>query len=189
MARAGITLPVLTRAAADVADEIGFDRLTVSAVARRLGVKDPSLYAHIGNAHELKVRVALLALDELADKAAEAIAGRSGRDALTAFADAYRDYAHAHPGRYAATRFDLDLETALASAAPRHSQLTRALLRGYDLPEPAQTDAIRFLGAAIHGYIALELTGAFSHTPRPTASSWSWTLAALHTALSAAPRA
>ncbi|GAB2824994.1 TetR/AcrR family transcriptional regulator [Actinocorallia aurea] len=187
MARSGITLDGLTRAAADLADEVGFEHLTVSAVARRLGVKDPSLYAHISSAHDLKTRVALLALEELADRAAEALAGRAGKDALFAFANAYRDYAHAHPGRYAATRFDLDPETALASAAPRHSALTRSLLRAYPLSEPAQTDAIRFLGAALHGYITLELTGAFSHTQRPTASSWTWTLTALHNALAATP--
>ncbi|WP_141582921.1 TetR/AcrR family transcriptional regulator [Actinomadura sp. WMMA1423] len=176
MARAGITAERLARTAAELADEIGFDRLTVSAVARRLGVKDPSLYAHIENARELKVRVALLALEELADRVAGAVAGRAGRDALVACAGAYRAYAAEHPGRYAAARFELDPRTAAASAGPRHAEMTRAILRGYDLPEPDQTDAVRFLGSVFHGYVSLELAGAFGHTPREADASWSWAL-------------
>jgi AcrR family transcriptional regulator len=183
MARAGITGERLTETAAELADEIGFDKVTVSAVARRLGVKDPSLYAHIENARELKVRVALLALEELADKAAAALAGRAGKDALVAFANAYREYAKKHPGRYAAAQFELDPETAANSAAPRHAEMTRAILRGYDLPEPDQTDAVRFLGGTFHGYVSLELAGGFRHTPREADSSWAWALDTLDSAL------
>ncbi|MEO3784098.1 WHG domain-containing protein [Actinocorallia sp. B10E7] len=183
MAGAGITGERITRTAAELADEIGFDKLTVSAVARRLGVKDPSLYAHIENARELKVRVALLALEEMADRAAAALAGRSGKDALVAFADAYRDYAKEYPGRYAAARFELDPQTAAGSAGPRHSEMMRAILRGYELPEPDQTDAVRFLGGAFHGYVSLEMAGGFRHTPREADASWAWTLDTLDLAL------
>ncbi|MGP3919922.1 TetR/AcrR family transcriptional regulator [Nonomuraea sp. 10N515B] len=183
MAREGITGERLTRTAAELADEIGFDKLTGSAVARRLGVKDPSLYAHIRNARELKVRVALLALEELADVAAAALAGRAGKDALVAFANAYRDYAKQHPGRYAAARFELDPETAATSAGPRHTEMMRAILRGYDLPEPDQTDAVRFLGSTFHGYVSLEMAGGFRHTPRDADASWAWALDTLDFAL------
>lgn len=183
MARAGVTVERLTRTAAELADEIGFDQLTGSAVARRLGVKEPSLYAHISNARELKVRIALLALEELAYQAAAALAGRAGKDALVALANVYRDYARNHPGRYTASRYELDPQTAAGSAGPRHNEMFRALLRGYDLPEPDQTDAVRFLGAAVHGYVSLEAAGSFSHTPRDTDASWAWTLDTLHLAL------
>ncbi|MBW8481238.1 TetR/AcrR family transcriptional regulator [Actinomadura parmotrematis] len=183
MARAALTPERLTRTAAEVADEIGFDALTVSAVARRLGVKDPSLYAHIRNARDLKMRVALLALEELADRAAAALAGRAGRDALVAFAGAYRSYAKEHPGRYTAMRFELDADAAEDSAAPRHSALTRALLRGYGLPEPAETDAVRLLHGAFHGYVDLEIAGGFGHGPRSADASWAWILDTLDAAL------
>ncbi|GAA4233818.1 TetR-like C-terminal domain-containing protein [Actinomadura meridiana] len=183
MARARITPEHLARTAAELADEIGFDQLTVSAVARRLGVRDPSLYAHIENARELKVRVTLLALEEMADKVADAVAGRAGRDALAACADAYRDYARSHPGRYAAARSELDPETAARSAGPRHAAMMRAVLRGYDLAEPDETDAVRFLGSVFHGYVSLESAGAFRHTARETDASWSWTLDTVDAAL------
>ncbi|GAA3463975.1 TetR/AcrR family transcriptional regulator [Saccharothrix longispora] len=180
MARAGVTAERLTRAAADLADEVGFHNVTVSALARRFGVRDASLYSHVRNAQELRERVAVLALAELADDVASALAGRAGKDALVAFADTYRRYAREHPGRYAAMQVRLPPDVALASAARRHSDMTRAILRGYDLPEPAQTDAIRLLHSTFHGYTTLEAAGGFLSHPRDTDTSWSRTLDALH---------
>lgn len=183
MARAGVTAERLAEAAAELADEVGLENLTVAELARRFGVKDASLYSHIRNAHELRIRVALLALAELADRVAAALAGRAGKDALVAFADAYRDYAREHPGRYAAMHIELDPETAKASAARRHSDMTRAILRGYSLPEPDQTDAVRLLGSTFHGFVSLEKTGGFRHHPRAADESWGRVLDTLDVAL------
>jgi AcrR family transcriptional regulator len=189
MPRAGVTAERLARAAAELADEVGFENVTVSALARRFGVKDASLYSHIRNAQDLRVRVALLALAELADRVADALAGRAGKAALTAFADAYRDYAKQHPGRYAAMQLELDPETAATSAAVRHSEMTRAILRGYQLSEPGQTDAVRLLHSAFHGYVSLERAGGFRHTPRDVDASWSAALDALDVVLRNWPQA
>lgn len=176
MPRAGLNAERLARAGAELADEAGFDKVTVPALARRFDVATASLYAHIRSSHDLKVRIALLALEELADRVAEAVAGRAGKDALLAFAGAYRDYAKEHPGRYAATRLPLDAETAAASAGVRHARMTRAILRGYDLGEPEQTHAVRMLGGMFHGFVSLELAGGFSHSAPGAEESWTWIL-------------
>ncbi|MFC6080116.1 TetR/AcrR family transcriptional regulator [Sphaerisporangium aureirubrum] len=183
MARAGVTAERLTRAAADLADEIGFENVTVSALARGFGVQPAALYSHVKDMRDLKVRVATLALTELADRAAAALAGRAGRDALVAFANAYRDYAKAHPGRYAAAQIELDPESPAAGPARRHSEMTRAILRGYELPEPGQTDAIRMMHGTFHGYVSLEKAGGFRHHPRDVDASWARTLDALDAVL------
>lgn len=172
MARAGLTPDRLTRAGAELADEVGFDQVTVSALARRFDVKVASLYSHLKNSHDLRTRIALLALEELADRGAAALAGRAGKDALGAFADVYRDYARAHPGRYAAAQYRLDPEAAAASAGGRHARMTRAILRGYDLTEPDQTHAVRLLGSVFHGYVSLEAQGGFSHSAPDSQESW-----------------
>ncbi|MER6267521.1 WHG domain-containing protein [Streptomyces sp900105755] len=179
MARAGLSTERLVRAGAELADEAGFDQVTVSALARRFDVKVASLYSHVKSSQDLKTRIALLALEELADRAADALAGRAGKDALVAFADVYRDYARAHPGRYTAARLRLDPETAAASAGVRHSQMTRAILRGYDLAEPDETHAVRLLGSVFHGYVDLELSGGFSHSAPDSQQSWTRVLDAL----------
>ncbi|MEU7317656.1 WHG domain-containing protein [Streptomyces sp. NPDC007083] len=172
MVRAGLTTERLIRVGAELADEVGFDQVTLSELARRFDVKVASLYSHLRNSQELKTKIALLALEEMADRAAEALAGRSGKDALTAFANVYRDYAREHPGRYAAAQTRLDPETAAAGAGIRHSRMTRALLRGYDLAEPDQTHAVRLLGSVFHGYVSLEMGGGFSHSAPDTQQTW-----------------
>ncbi|MCU1405861.1 MAG: Transcriptional regulator [Glaciihabitans sp.] len=181
--RAGLTPERLTIAAAELADEVGFDGVTVSAVARSFGVKDASLYSHIAGAHDLRSRVAVLALAQLADRVAAALAGRAGKDALVAFANAYRSYAHEHPGRYAATQMQLEPEVLLASAARRHAEMSRAILRGYALEEPDQTDAVRLLGATFHGYVTLERSSGYANTPRSADASWNRSLDALDSLL------
>jgi AcrR family transcriptional regulator len=179
MVRAGLTPERLALAGAELADEVGFDQVTVSALARRFDVKVASLYSHVKNSHDLKTRIALVALEELADRGAAALAGRAGKDALTALANVYRDYAREHPGRYDAARFRLDPEAAAASAGRRHSAMSRAVLRGYDLTEPDQTHAVRLLGSVFHGYVSLEAAGGFSHSAPDSQESWSRILDAL----------
>lgn len=202
MARAGLTAGRLTRAAADLADEVGFDKVTVSALARRFGVKDASLYSHVKNLNELRTRVALLAAREFADRTGPALAGRAGKEALAAFAHAYRDFARAHPGRYAATQIQLDPDVlAVLCADPRDPapaddlrrgremiELTYAMLAAYRLAEPDLTDAVRLLRSTFHGYASLEAIGGFGH-PRDVGASWERAVDALHVALEHWPAA
>ena len=179
MGRVGLTTRRLVLAGAELADEVGFEHVTVSELARRFDVKVASLYAHVRNSQDLKTRIALFALEELADRAADALAGRAGKDALTAFADVYRDYGREHPGRSAAARLRLEPETAAAGAGVRHAQMTRAILRGYELKEPDQTHAVRLLGSFFHGYSSLELAGGFDHSLPDSDETWTRLLDAL----------
>ncbi|MFE9426576.1 TetR/AcrR family transcriptional regulator [Kitasatospora sp. NPDC006697] len=183
MARAGLTAARLTEAAARLADEKGLDRLTVSGLAREFGVKDASLYSHVRNLRELRVRVALLAAEEMSERIALAVAGRAGKDALLAFADAYREFALAHPGRYAAAQLQFEPEEIAGSVGfARGVELTRRVLRAYGLAEPDLTDAGRLLRAAFHGYIHLELNQGFADS-RVVEESWRRSLEALHITL------
>lgn len=181
--RAGLNADRLVTSGAELADAEGFEAVTVSALARRFGVRSASVYSHLASTHDLRTRIALLALAELADRASAALAGRSGRDALVALADTYRDYAREHPGRYAATLLRLDPETAASSAGPRHASMARAVLIGYDVPDPDRTNAVRLLGSMIRGFVDLELAGAFDHSTPDAETSWRRCLDALDTLL------
>jgi len=182
MARAGVTVEGLVHAAAELADEVGFDNVTVSALARRFEVTVASLYSHIKNADELRTRVAALALTEMADRASDALAGRAGKDALVAFAGTYRAYAKQHPGRYAAARIRVTPDSVAAKPALRHTELSRAILREYQLPEAEQTHAVRLLGSTFHGFASLEIAGSFANSG-DIDTSWDRAIDALHAAL------
>ena len=73
MARVGLTGERLARAGAELADEVGFEQVTVSALARRFGVQVASLYSHVRSSDDLKARIATVALTELADQTAAAL--------------------------------------------------------------------------------------------------------------------
>ncbi|MGW2209844.1 TetR/AcrR family transcriptional regulator [Streptomyces sp. NPDC001781] len=188
MARAGITAGRLVAAAAELADEAGFEQVTLSALARRFGVKDASLYSHVRNLNDLRTRLALYAGGELIDRIAAAVAGRAGRDALAAFANAYRAYALEHPGRYAATQIRVDQSLVADSPALRRTaEITNGMLRAYGLSEPDLTDAVRLLRSTFHGYCVLESAGGFG-AGRAVDASWDKGVEALHRALEHWPR-
>ncbi|MFD6161972.1 TetR/AcrR family transcriptional regulator [Nocardia sp. NPDC060256] len=183
MARAGLSAERVTRAAADLADEIGFDNVTMSALAKKFGVKDASLYSHVKNLQELRARVAMLAATEKTDLLASAVAGRAGRDALAAFANTWREYALQYPGRYTATQTPVPPGVIEPDpGAMRGIELTYRMLRAYGLTEPDLTDAVRLLRSTFHGYAALEATGGFAHS-RDTNASWERIIDALHVTL------
>ncbi|MDQ0687010.1 AcrR family transcriptional regulator [Streptomyces achromogenes] len=192
MPRVGLTTDRLVEAAAELADEVGFDHVSISALARRFGVRDASLYSHVRNLGELRTRLALFVGGEMIDEIGSAVVGLAGKDALVAFAGAYREYALRHPGRYAATQTRIDRErdrelTADSPALRRTAEITYGMLRGYGLEEPDLTDAVRLLRSTFHGYCMLEAGGGFG-APRDVRKSWDKAIDALHAALTHWPR-
>ena len=73
----------------------------------------------------------------------------------------------------------LSPEAAAGSAGGRHAEMTRAILRGYDLTEPDRTHAVRPLGSVFHGFVSLEAAGGFSHSAPDSQESWERILDAL----------
>jgi AcrR family transcriptional regulator len=183
MPRQGLTTERVAAAAADLADSLGLDRLTVAAVARHFGVADASLYGHVRNREALLHQVAVRAAADFSDQIALAVAGRSGREALIGFAQAYRNFAVTHPGQYAATNLQLPPEVGHNSAGHlRLIDLSYATFRGYGLAEPALTDAVRFVRSTLHGFATLESSDGFGH-PRALDTSFRNVVDAIHTAL------
>lgn len=168
MARAGLSTEVVVRIAVDLVDAggpTGFADLTLAKVAAEAGVATPSLYKHVGSLAALRREVAVLAVRDLTESVVRASLGRSGPEAVRALAHAMRDYAHAHPGRYAAVQVAADpadpADAELAAAGAEVVGVMAAVLRGFDLPEDRAVDAVRAVRAGVHGYVTLELGGGF----------------------------
>jgi AcrR family transcriptional regulator len=162
MPRAGLSPAAVVAAAADLADAHGLDAVTLAAVAGAVGVRTPSLYNHVGGLDDVRRGVALTALRELGDALRDAAVGRAGDDALVALAHAYRAYAHAHPGRYAAVqRAPAADDEALAAAGARAVDALLAVLRGYGVDGDEAIHAARAVRSALHGFVALEAGGGF----------------------------
>jgi AcrR family transcriptional regulator len=161
--RAGLDAARVTDAAVAIADAEGLEALTIARVAAELGVKGPSLYNHVASREALVRAVALRGIGELTDDLAQAVAGRSGEDALVAAGSAYRAYATAAPGRYAAgLRAPASTDAELLAAARRTLDLFNAALRGFDLSADELVHAVRALRSALHGFVTLEAGGGFA---------------------------
>ncbi len=162
-----------------LADEVGYEKLTLAALAARLGVALPSLYKHVRGVDALHQQLAVLATAEIADVLTTAAAGRAGGDALRAVAAAYRAYARQHPGRYpAAQRAPDPADAEHLAAGERAVGAIRAILLGYGLDGDDAIDAIRMFRAAVHGFVALEAAGGFG-LPRDTDRSFDQLIAGL----------
>jgi len=160
--RAGLTPHRVVEEAARLADEAGYDQLTLAAVADHFGVKLPSLYKHVDGIDGLRTRLSTLAVTELGDALRGAAVGKARGDALRAIADAYRAYAHHHPGRYAASlRAPDSSESDLVVASEAVLEVVLAVLAGYDLEKDAVVDATRIVRSALHGFVSLEAAGGF----------------------------
>ena len=131
MPRAGLSTSAVVDAAVDLVDEKGWAALTLAAVASRTGVAAPSLYKHVRNLEALQQKVSARATAELAQALTRSVAGRSGEEALRCLADAFRDYALAHPGRYPLTQRIPDAaDPEHVAAGEQAVQAVFAALRG-----------------------------------------------------------
>ncbi|HLR93754.1 MAG TPA: WHG domain-containing protein [Jiangellaceae bacterium] len=163
MPRAGLTRERVVAEAAVIADEVGFERFTLAAVAARCGVSLPGLYKHIEGLAGIKRDIAVLSVDELTETMSRAAVGLAGKDALAAIAHAYRRYVAEHPGRAAAAVVEApDPDDAEhAAAADRAIAVLAAALKGYGIEQDDGVHAIRYLRAVLHGFSALEAARGF----------------------------
>ena len=162
MPRAGVTTDRVIQEAELLADEVGLADVTLARIAGRLDVKVPSLYKHVAGLDALHAFVEARAKSDLGDALGRAAVGVAGDDAVDALADAYRDWAKRHPGRYGAILRapDPDDEAAMAAGAAA-VQIVFDALAGYGLTGDDAIDATRAFRAALHGFVSLEAAGGF----------------------------
>jgi AcrR family transcriptional regulator len=162
MARAGLSTEAVVAAAAALADREGLEAVTLARLAADAGVRPPSLYAHIDGLDDVRRRLAMCGAHELAAALREAATGRSGGDALRAFAAAHRDHARCHPGTYlAAQRAPAKGDAEARAVANEAVDVLRAVLAGYGLEGDDAIHAARAVRAALHGFAMLEAGGGF----------------------------
>jgi AcrR family transcriptional regulator len=164
MARAGVDAAAIVAAAAALADAEGLEAVTLTRLAATLGVRPPSLYAHVDGLEDVLRRLGARGTTDLATVLGQAVEGRAGVDALRALAVAYRDFARLRPGTYAATQRSRDLaeDAEARAAAEAVVRVTLAALREYGLEGDEAIHAVRLIRIALHGFISLEAAGGFA---------------------------
>ena len=184
MPRAGLSPELIVAEAARLVDEVGRERLTLSELANRFGVAQPSLYKHVNGLDGLNRLLTIQVLREVGETMRRASTGKAREDAVRALAQAYRAYALAHPGRYAyVLRAPTPGDDALQAAAAEILSVLDDVFTGYGISGSDAIDAARFVRSALHGFVSLELGGGFG-MPQSVDSSFDRLVAATNRALS-----
>ncbi len=151
-------------AAASLADAEGIESVTLTRVAKELGVRQPALYRHVDGIEALLAALALRAREMLSEAITEAAIGRSRDDAIAAVADAWRKFVDAHPGLYSVVyRVVGGEDPDLEAAADRIVRILALSLIGYSLSSESTIRVARSLRSTLHGFCLLEQDGG--HPP------------------------
>lgn len=157
------SLDQIVTAARQILETHGADRLTMQAVAARVGVRAPSLYKRLASRDALLSLVADAAVRDLGRRFEAATPDQPDdpRATVAAYAITMRRFAAAQPASYGlifAARSD-----GVRPLLDVLIEVTEPLLRTMEaLTGPADAlNAARLVTAWAHGFISMELVGAF----------------------------
>jgi AcrR family transcriptional regulator len=158
--------------AVEMADEAGDpSAISLTALAEALNVQPPSLYNHVAGLADLQVTLAIAGLRLLLADLRQAAAGLTGRDAITHMADAYRRFAHEHPGIYPLIiRAPSPDESALSALSQEMIQMLLLVMASLGLHGDEAIHAIRGLRATLHGFVSLEAAEGYKLPQDPDES-------------------
>jgi AcrR family transcriptional regulator len=183
--RTGLPLDGLISAAAALADEIGYENLTLAALAKRVGVNPSSLFKHFDGLADLRQALATKALNDHRAKLEESVMGKAGPDALRALAEQFRRQVRASPSQYTSiVRAPNPQADAHIKAAKRLLAVYQAVSASYGLTGKDATDAIRLIRSGLNGFVTLESAEGFG-LPQPTDESFDILISVLDDMLSA----
>lgn len=151
-------------AAMAIVDADGFDALTLSSVAARLGVGPSALYTHVDGLAGLHHAAGVEATRRLTVEVRDAAVGRAGDDALRAVATAYRSYAKRHPGRFTAALRVVAVDDAMDHANAELDAVFVLISDASGVAGARSSRVARNVRRAIHGFVVVEhATGADDH--------------------------
>ncbi len=144
--------------AVKMADEVGdATAVSLAALAQTLEIRPPSLYNHVASLEDLQDGMAVFGLRQLITDLRQALLGQVGQEAVMALANAYRQFAHAHPGIYPLTiRAPEPDETERTALSQELIQMLLLVMASMGLQGDDAIHAIRGLRAILHGFTSLE---------------------------------
>ncbi len=156
-ARPQLDAETVVATAGSIADAEGLDAVTLTRVARELGISQPALYRHVDGYDDLLRRLSLEGRQLLVERLREAAVGVSSDDAVRAMGGAWRQAVRDRPGLIEATdRYPCAGDAELEEAVEAIVETLGLALIGYDLSPIDQVHAARALRSAFHGFAHLE---------------------------------
>ncbi len=176
MPRSGIAKEDIVRVAAQLADEIGIDNITLKEISRRLDIQSPSLYNHISGLPDLKEQVSLYVMETLREHMVRSVIGRTGIDALKEMGRSFIQFAREHSGMYETVQW-----MNIADNVQNGSLFSEVVHLVYDIADNLGVDElsashiIRTVRCLAQGFASVESHQGFSH-PSSVESSYEYAL-------------
>jgi AcrR family transcriptional regulator len=162
MGAKGLTREIIVAEAVAYIEENGQPGVSLHEIARRLGIKTPSLYNHIKNTKELQYEIFQYAIDKFVSNQLSATKDKKKDEAVKAFAEAYHSFAIANKGLYRLIMSipSEDDDRGKEMAVPLLDTVV-SILSDYDLSEETIAHWQRVFRAILHGFISQEYLGYF----------------------------
>ncbi len=164
MTRTGLDRDAVVGAAEAIVDVDGWESLTMTELAGKVGVRVPSLYNHVESIEALLGYVQIRALAELGDDLQRAAMGKVRRRGVEALALTLRDFAIRHPGRYALAMSTPIDRPAIQAAGASAGAALRAVLESYGVDFSPRLAYLCV--STLHGVLALDRSGLFRDSVR-----------------------
>jgi AcrR family transcriptional regulator len=160
-ARARTSGASIVAAARALLEEGGLDAVTMQAVAGKVGVRAPSLYKHVNGRSALIGAIAQDVFAELDGALLPALQTDDPAEAVRIACSSYRSFARRSPGAYQLL-FSRLLPEARPTAESNAAGAAGVLLIAERLVGPGRAlGTARLFTAFIHGFVSMELAGAF----------------------------
>ena len=162
MQKRNLTKEKIIQVAFSLADEIGINQVTFPKLAEILGIKYPSLYNHFANMDTLKIEMTICHLKELNLKLMQKLIGKSGKDAIQAFAHVYRDLAFESKTAYGLyVNIPSTKDDEVIRLAKETNSIIHQILDFYIKDEKQLIHKSRALRSLLHGFVSLYSFGYF----------------------------
>lgn len=164
MARAGLDKNLIIEKAAELANEVGLENITLKLIADTFGIQTPSLYNHIKSLDDIKKQMMLFGWKQMENEILLSVVGVSGYDALRVMCYAFYEYATNNPGVFNAMLWYNKYQDEEAQDATK--QLFEVLFKimgTLNISDEKINHFIRTFRGFLEGYALLVNNGAFGN--------------------------
>lgn len=151
--------------ATKVADEKGFDNVTMKELADELGIKSPSLYKYFsGGLDELNKELMLYGWQLLDSEITKAVIGKAKDDAVITLCYSYRRFVSEHRGLYEAMQwYNMYLSDEHLQASEGAVDVMFRALSFYSLTEEQKVHSVRVIRSFLQGFSTIECHGGYGN--------------------------
>lgn len=163
--RAGLDKKSIVKAAAELANEIGYDNISLKILAEHLGVRSPSLYNHISGLDELRHELMLYGWRCISSEIISAVNGLAGYDAIYEMCREFYRFASNNKGIFNAMLwYNKYADEETLEATKLLFSMMYGLFTQINIPRWKAEHIIRTFRSFLEGFSLLVNNDSFGHS-------------------------